>query len=107
MNSFNQPDREQTVCKRDESGSIPQALEMLNGSTVNGAIHNAPLITQLSGKTAPAQAAQDIYLAVLNRLPTASENYTVTSRAQSTATRDWMEDLYWALLNAREFSFIR
>jgi hypothetical protein len=46
-------------------------------------------------------------MAVLSRLPTASETYTVTSRAQSTATRDWLEDVYWALLNAREFTFVK
>jgi hypothetical protein len=108
MNAFNQPDREQTVCKRDESGSIPQALEMLNGNTVNGAIKGSPLIGQiLTAKLAPAQASQEIYMAVLTRLPSSSEVYLVTNRAPTSPTREWLEDVYWALLNAREFTFVK
>jgi len=112
MNAFNQPDRNSTVCKREESGSIVQALEMMNGEKVNGAIRGSAAIKQmLDAKLSPQQIAQDLFLSVLTRMPTSSEVQSVCSRAPATtdpkAQRDWIEDVYWALFNTREFTFVK
>lgn len=112
MNVFNQPTRDETICKRDESGSIPQALEMFNGGTVNGAIMSSNTIKQiLSSKLAPAQAAQELFMSVLSRAPNAKELSTLTARApqdgKEQSYRVWLEDAYWALLNTREFAFVK
>ncbi len=109
MAAFNQPDRNSTVCKRDESGSITQALEMMNGDRVDGAIKASPLIKQiLDSKLNPTQAAQELFLSVLTRNPTQHELSTVLYQLHATnPTREWIEDTYWALLNTREFTYVR
>ena len=109
MNAFNQPTREETVCKRDESGSIPQALEMLNGATLNGAIKSSSLLKQIvDAKLAPQQAAQELFLATLSRRPSSSELNSVLARVAAVKDyKDWVEDVYWALFNTREFTFVK
>ncbi len=112
MNVFNQPTRDATVCKRDETGSIPQALEMFNGGTLNGAIASSNMIKQIiSAKLTPAQAATELFQAVLTRNPSLGELNTLIARApqdgKEQAYRVWLEDAYWALLNTREFAFVK
>lgn len=112
MNLFNQPQRDETICKRDESGSIPQALEMFNGQTLNGAIRGSNTITQLiSAKLPPQQAATEIFMSVLSRRPSSGELNALLRGAptepKSDKYREWLEDSYWALLNTREFAFVK
>ncbi|MEI6231757.1 MAG: DUF1549 and DUF1553 domain-containing protein [Planctomycetota bacterium] len=109
MAAFNQPDRNSTVSKRDESGSITQALEMMNGERVDGAIKGSPLIKQiLDSKLNGPQAAQELFLAVLTRNPTSREMSVVGSQLRSASpTKEWLEDMYWALLNTREFTYVK
>ena len=109
MAAFNQPDRNSTVCKRDDSGSVTQALEMMNGDRVDGAIKGAPNVKQiLDSKLNPQQAAQELFLAVLTRNPTSTEMYTVCGQLRGgIPTKEWLEDMYWALLNTREFTYVK
>ena len=109
MNEFNQPDREQVVVKRDDSGSITQALELINGREVNKAITNSPLNRQLiESKAPPAQIITDLYHAVLSRNPTPEEGRFCMNMLRSSApNREWIEDMHWALINTREFTFIK
>jgi len=101
MAAFNQPDRTSTVCKRDDSGSITQALEMMNGDRINGAVKGASMITQiLNSKLNAQQAAQELFLSVLTRNPSPTEAAAVINQLHATMpTREWIEDVYWALLN--------
>ena len=109
MAAFNQPDRTQTVCKRDESGSVTQALEMMNGDRVDGAIKGAPIVKQiLDSKLNAVQAAQELFLAVLTRNPTSLEVGNIANQLHGAApTKEWLEDIYWALLNTREFTYVK
>jgi hypothetical protein len=111
MNTFNQPSREQTTTKRDDSGSIPQALEMLNGNTLNGPVRSSPLVRSIMDQKMNAnQAVVEMYLAVLSRNPS-NQEMTFCANAMSKAgpseAKEVLEDLLWALLNAREFAFIK
>ncbi|HLX65150.1 MAG TPA: DUF1549 and DUF1553 domain-containing protein [Planctomycetota bacterium] len=106
MNLFNQPPRDTIVTRRDESGAVTQALEMLNGKAVNDAIQNSPLIDHLfASKTDARHAVNELYLATLTRQPTSEEVETAVKHAAN--SREWLVDLQWALMNAREFTFIR
>lgn len=106
MNVFNQPPRDVILTRRDESGAVTQALEMLNGKAVNDALKNSPLIDHLfSSKTDARHAVSELYLATLTRLPTSEEVETAAKHAEN--SREWMVDLQWALMNAREFTFIK
>jgi hypothetical protein len=93
------------------SGTIPQALLMMNGPLVRNALRqeSGSSLSRLVG-TDPRQSDADrirqFYLTVLSRLPTRRE----LSSAQSlvSLSRDkWAayQDLYWVLLNSNEFVF--
>ena len=109
MAAFNQPDRSSTVCKRDEAGSITQALEMMNGDRVDGMVKTSPVVKQvLDSKLNPTQATQELFLAVLTRNPSSYEAASVCSHLRANApTKEWLEDMYWALLNSREFTYVK
>jgi hypothetical protein len=109
MNLFNQPSREQTAVKRDETGSISQALELMNGDALNKAIANSPLAKQLadSKNMSGQQVATELYLAILSRQPSADELRFVATTCKGPITREWVDDIYWALLNSREFMFVK
>ncbi len=109
MAAFNQPDRSGTVCKRDEAGSITQALEMMNGDRVDGMVKSSSVVKQiLDAKLNPMAATQELFLAVLTRNPSSYEASSVVSHLRANApTKEWLEDMYWALLNSREFTYVR
>jgi hypothetical protein len=109
MNLFNQPNREQTAVKRDDTGSISQALELMNGRTINDAIKNSPMAaTLLTTKASPQQVIVELYLSTLSRQPSNAElNFLGSTMKGGTVTREWIDDTYWALLNSREFTFIK
>ena len=109
MNLFNQPNREQTTVKRDEAGSISQALELMNGRTINDAVRNSPMAANLiTEKATPQQAITELYLSVLSRQPSVRElNFLGSTTKNGTVTREWIDDTYWSLLNSREFTFIK
>jgi hypothetical protein len=108
LNTFNQPDRDQSVFVRSDEGSITQALEMMNGSGTSGAVKGSPLIADLLREKTPGrQAIEEMYLWALTRRPSASETSKALRFVGETPTRDSLEDLQWALLNAREFMFIK
>ena len=106
MNVFNQPPRDILTTKRDESGAVTQALEMLNGKAVNDALARSPLIDHLlASKSDVRNAVTELYLATLTRPPTSHE--IETAAKGSDGTRDWLVDLQWALMKAREFTFVK
>jgi hypothetical protein len=109
MNEFNQPSREITVAKREESGSISQALELLNGKAVNDALRGSLLIKSLvDSKATSLEVVTESYLGILSRMPTTEEiRFAQAILKVQNPAREAIEDLHWALLNAREFAFNR
>lgn len=111
MNLFNQPDREQITIERDETGSISQALELLNGGTINGAVVVKPgtlAYALLEAKKDGTAIATELYLATLSRYPSPAElGLAKTVLKGNPPASDAVEDFQWALLNTREFMFIK
>jgi hypothetical protein len=109
LNLFNQPNREQLSVKRDEGGSISQALEMMNGGTIANAVAKSPSAQKfLDNKMSPQQIITELYMSVLSRQPSVPElNYLGSMLKTATPTREWIDDIYWALLNSREFTFVK
>ena len=106
MNTFNQSSREQINVVREDDGSISQALELLNGRALNDQVRASPLTKSLiTAKKSAQEIATDLYLAVLSRPPTANELRFAVTAMKGAPTQDSVEDLHWALLNAREFVF--
>ncbi|MFO0928853.1 MAG: DUF1549 domain-containing protein [Gemmataceae bacterium] len=91
-------------------GTIPQRLLLMNGELTRDRIKDSPFnaATQI-GTLAPddAKAVESAYLAVLTRRPTEAEAKHFEALLADTALprSQRMEDLYWALLNATEFSW--
>ncbi len=87
--------------------SLSQALHMLNGSTIQGKISQGGLVKRLlaEGKT-PDQVIQSIYVRTLTRLPTPDEQARLDELVkQSSNPQAGLEDVFWAVLNSREFVF--
>lgn len=94
------------------TGTIPQRLLMMNGNLVkertspNPVMNASTRIGALSGD--PTRAVEAAYLCVLTRRPTPEETEffagTLEKRNPNARNRA-MEDLFWTLMNATEFSW--
>jgi hypothetical protein len=91
-------------------GTIPQRLLMMNGHLLQEHIREAPFnaATQIGVMSRDdAHAIETAYLTVLTRRPTDAEMRHFTRALASPESRKarQLEDMYWALLNATEFSW--
>jgi hypothetical protein len=106
LRDFGQSDRE-VINNSSSHASIPQALYLLN-SPLNVAIQNSNAF--LGGLLAALQTPEDkidlIYRSMLTRKPNSSEMERVLSDYE-THGEETIEDLVWALLNSRQFTFIQ
>jgi hypothetical protein len=109
LKTFGQPARELACeCERETDGNLAQALQMINGPTVNEKVRNAnnrlgPLLAQ---KTPDTEILAELYLASLCRHPDKEESAAALGHvAKATDKRKAWEDVLWAILNTREFLF--
>ncbi|MCZ7647613.1 MAG: DUF1549 domain-containing protein [Planctomycetota bacterium] len=110
LHAFNQSDREQLMVERDSNVSITQALELFNGGSINDAARldkSGYAVEQLtSGKFNGADIVNLLYLRTLSRYPTQTEMGIARGYIGS-GSKPQVEDLLWALMNTREFMFIK
>ena len=87
--------------------SLSQALHLLNGGTVNNKIKQGKLIERwIAEKKTNDQVLDEIYQRCLTRLPTDKERAALTAEIVGQENRNQaLEDVFWALLNSREFVF--
>jgi hypothetical protein len=92
----------------DYTGTIPQALLLMNGNTLNqGVASKNNRLSAILGEYASAgDRVNQIFLAILSRMPSERERATYVAYAQSGGNRrEAHEDVCWALLNSSEFLF--
>ena len=111
LDLFGRPQRESACeCERKTDLSLPQALNLINGKTISDAVADP------AGRLAKAMVAgstdraliEDMYLATLSRMPTASEldkGMTYLRTGDQRAAR--AQDLLWALVNSKAFLYNR
>ena len=102
--AFGQPERTTScACERQSGPTLIQALELLNGPEFYGmARSGAEKVSALSDD----DAIQSIYLAALCRYPTAAEKATGMKFLVKPGDRtEHLTDLYWTVMNTREFLF--
>jgi hypothetical protein len=108
LETFGRAKRE-TVCTCEvrTDPSLSQALHMLNGDTSQGKIQQGGLIKQqLDAKQTPEQIIDSLYIRSLARKPSTDEKQKLLAIvAQAPDPQSGLEDVFWAILNSREFVF--
>ncbi|HTQ40851.1 MAG TPA: DUF1549 domain-containing protein [Pirellulales bacterium] len=97
-----------SVPKDEVTGSIPQALLMMNGPQINRAINGyrpgTGLGQLLSSTTDDEAVATELYLRCLGREPNKTELQTCLTHVKQSKNRAaGFEDVLWALINSTEF----
>jgi hypothetical protein len=109
LKTFGQPARELACeCERESDGNLAQALQLINGPTVNEKVRNASnrLGTLIASKMTEEQILTELFYAALARAPFADEKSIALGHvAKGTDKRKAWEDVLWAVLNTREFLF--
>ena len=109
LTTFGRATRE-TVCEcavRMEP-NLSQALHLLNGDTVQNRIREGKLIERrLAEKKSPEEILDELYVRTLARHPTDEERSALADALAGDANqqKQQLEDVFWALLNSREFLF--
>ena len=107
LTTFGRSDRE-VICSREEVGpTLSQALHMLNGETVEGKIASGGVVQKLmKANMTPREVTAELFLRCFGRNPTEQElrkleeHWGVTEEQPKVFT-----DIFWALMNAKEFMF--
>ncbi len=108
LTTFGRPVRE-TVCACEVrlEPTLSQSLHLLNGDTTGRKIPEGNLIGKRQAeKKTQAQVIEELYIRCLSRKPTAKETATLDALiAAEPDKKKALDDVFWALLNTREFMF--
>jgi hypothetical protein len=88
--------------------SLKQLLLVIGGDVVDGKVShvNGYLANLMKLGVEPGEIVENLYLRTLCRLPTAEEQaYWAKELSAAPNTTEAAEDLFWSLLNSREFAF--
>jgi len=108
LTTFGRAKRESVCsCEVIMDPSLSQALHLLNGSTVNNKIKQGKLIERLIAENkSHDQILDEIYQRCFSRLPTDKERTAIQQEISTQENKTQaLEDIFWALLNSREFVF--
>ena len=111
LNTFAKPRRASVCeCERAPDPNLAQALHTLNGDVLALKIKDAKsrVSKLVAAKKPQDEIVEELYLAALSRFPTAEER--TASRellADSNGEGEFYQDLLWALMNSKQFLFVR
>lgn len=108
LTTFGRATRETACsCEVKMEPTLSQALHLLNGENTNNKIQQGGLIAQWQkdGLT-PPQIVEKLYIRCFSRKPTADEAAALSPLfAEGQDVKRSLDDVFWALLNSREFIF--
>ncbi len=108
LNTFGRAKRE-TVCSCEVKmePNLSQALHLINGNTVQNKIQQGAVVKKMiDAKKSDDEILGELYLRCLSRQPTETESTALKATiAENENRQQAIEDIFWALLNSREFVF--
>ena len=108
LTTFGRPTRE-TVCACEVrlEPTLSQSLHLLNGETVAAKIAQGNLVGKwLAEKKTPAFVIEQLFVRCVSRPPTPAETTKLVAAVDAAANKQQaLEDVFWAILNSREFMF--
>jgi hypothetical protein len=107
LTTFGRAKRE-TVCSCEVvmEPSLSQALHLLNGDTTNNRIKQGKVVdSSIKAGKKPDQIVDELYLRCYSRKPSTAEKANLLASLDSENPREGLEDVFWALLNSKEFMF--
>lgn len=96
------------TCDRREEPTLGQTLHLINGDTIAQKIgdRNGRVRAALAAKQAPEAMLEELFLRAYSRRPTATESERLLAAVAASQDKAaaW-HDIYWAVLNSKEFTF--
>jgi Protein of unknown function (DUF1553)/Protein of unknown function (DUF1549) len=113
LEGFGRPERTQTCsCERQQDSSVGQALHLNNGRTLNDKLRakDSRVDVWAREKIGDDEAIRRLFRRALCRAPTPNEmvkfrQLLIDSASAGAPRREILEDLFWAVLSAKEFLF--
>lgn len=95
------------ACERNDDVAMVHLLHLLNGDAIRGKIRAADgrLANMQRQKKKEHEIAEELFLSTVSRMPNAAERALVERWLQDGDRQKTWEDLFWALLNSKDFSF--
>ncbi len=111
LTTFGRAKRESVCsCEVKMEPTLSQALHLMNGDAINDRIKQGGVVAKMiNDKKTDREIVDDLYLRCFSRAPDQTEwNAIQRSIAEAADNRKTaLEDLFWALLNSKEFFFNR
>lgn len=109
LTTFGRATRE-TVCSCEVKmePNLSQALHLLNGPTTTQNVSTGTVVKDLlAAKKSPVEIIEELYIRCYSRKPTEQEiaQFNELLKQAPDATQQTIEDIFWALLNSKEFIF--
>jgi hypothetical protein len=108
LTTFGRAKRE-TVCSCEVKmdPNLSQALHLLNGETVHQKVIEGKLVERmLAENSSHDEIIDELYFRCLTRNPTEAERAGLIAEIAATKNKQQaLEDIFWAILNSREFVF--
>jgi hypothetical protein len=108
LTTFGRAKRESVCsCEVKMEPNLSQALHLINGDTSNAKIAQGKLVpTRLKEGKTPADIITEMFMRCFTRRPSEKELASLTAIvAEQQNPQEALEDIFWSLLNSREFLF--
>ena len=109
LTTFGRAKRESVCsCEVKMEPTLSQALHLMNGDAVNERIKQGRVVFKMiQDKKSDREIVEDLFLRVFGRMPLDKEwtNVQQAITEDPAARQNVLEDLFWALLNSKEFYF--
>ena len=95
------------ACERNGEVTLPQLLHLQNGDATVKKVRadDGRLKSLLKEQADDAKAIEELYLTTMNRRPSPDELAMVKQALGTDDREEAFRDLFWALLNSKEFAF--